>query len=62
MIRRKDEPEKPFFTVEVDNNNIIQQVHGFRNCNADKVPGLMNFVTKWASERKLLIQNINKVR
>ena len=62
MIRRKDEPEKPFFTVEVDNNNIIQQVHGFGNCNADKVPGLMNFVTKWACEKKLLMQNINKMR
>ena len=62
MIRRKDNLKTPFFTVEVDNNRIIQQVHGFGNCLVGTEPGLLEFVKKWANEKQLLIDNINKVR
>ena len=62
FIRKKNELDKPFFTVEVDNNKIIQQVHGFGNCNADTVDGLVDFVEAWAKDKKLKINGIDKVR
>jgi len=31
FLRRKDEPDKPFFTIEVDNDLEIVQCHGYRN-------------------------------
>ena len=62
FIRKKEELDKPFFTVEVDNNRVIQQVHGFCNCNVDTVDGLMDFVKAWAKDKKLKINGIDKVR
>ena len=62
FIRKKDDTEKPFFTVEVSNKGDIEQVHGFANRNASTEPGLIDFVEKWAKERKLKLHGINKVR
>ena len=53
FIRRKGFEDVPFFTVEVDNNKTIRQAHGNCNCNASTVPGLTEFITKWAKEKKL---------
>ena len=49
FIRMNEELDKPFYTVEVDNNGIIQQVHGFGNCNA--TPEVEKFVKKWCKEK-----------
>jgi hypothetical protein len=62
FIRKKDEKEKPFFTVEVSNDKTIEQVHGFGNRNADTESGLTEFVNRWARNKHLRLQNINKVR
>jgi hypothetical protein len=62
FIRKTDELNKPFFTVEITNDGSIQQVHGFANRNASTEPGLTEFVKKWAKERKLKLTNFNKVR
>ena len=62
FIRKKNELDKPFFTVEVDNTKTIQQVHGFGNCNADTVDGLADFVKAWAKDKKLKINGIDKIR
>jgi hypothetical protein len=62
FIRKNDELDKPFFTVEITNDNSIQQVHGFGNRNADTENGLVEFVKKWAKERKLKLTNFNKIR
>lgn len=62
FIRKCEEKDKPFFTVEIDNNNIIQQVHGFCNRNVDTEPGLDEFVKAWAKAKKLKVHTINKVR
>lgn len=35
LIRKKSEPDKPYFTMEVKENEVIQ-VHGIRNCNPDR--------------------------
>ncbi|ASN68263.1 hypothetical protein 10S11_1, partial [uncultured Caudovirales phage] len=34
LIRKEEEPNKPYYTVEIRNNNIIQ-VHGKGNCIAN---------------------------
>lgn len=60
FIRMNEELDKPFYTVEVDNNGIIQQVHGFGNCNA--TPEVEKFVKKWCKEKKLTTDHFNKVR
>ena len=62
FIRKNAELEKPFFTVEITNDDTIQQVHGFGNKNADTEKGLTEFIEKWAKAKKLKINNINKIR
>lgn len=62
FIRKNDDLEKPFFTVEVSNSGTIEQVHGFSNRNANTEPGLENFVKEWAKEKKLKITGYNKIR
>ena len=53
FIRKKEDAETPFFTVEVDKNKNIRQVHGMCNCNVDSVAGLFEFVKQWAKCKKL---------
>jgi hypothetical protein len=62
FIRKKDEEEKPFFTVEVDNRWNIVQAHGFSNSNVSTVHGLKEFIDSWAEEKELTVGNINIVR
>ena len=62
FIRKKDDPDKPFFTVEVTNQKIIAQVHGFANRNANTEPALTEFIEDWAKKKGLTIGNINMVR
>lgn len=62
FIRKKEEPEEPFFTVEITNDNHIQQVHGLQNRNADTEEGLEDFLEVWAKARHLKLDTINKVR
>ena len=35
FIRRKSEPYRPFYTVEIDNSGNIIQCYGMRNCPAN---------------------------
>ena len=62
FIRKKDDKTKPFFTVEVSNDKVIEQVHGFGNRNACTEPGLEDFVNRWAKNKRLIVTNINKIR
>lgn len=62
FIRKTDELDKPFFTVEISNSGVIEQVHGFANRNANTEPGLEDFIKEWAKNRKLKTNNMNKVR
>lgn len=59
FIRKKDDITKPFFTVEVTNNRVISQVHGFANRNADTEPNMIEFVQQWARSKRLKIGAIN---
>lgn len=62
FIRKKSEPDVPFYTVEVSTDGTIQQVHGIRNCNVPKDGPLMEFINLWAQEKGLKIGAINQIR
>ena len=62
FIRKKDEPDVPFFTVEVGNGGTVEQIHGFANRNLCTEPALVPFVKKWVKACKLKSNNFNKVR
>lgn len=60
FIRDNTRLSEPFYTVEIDNLNTIQQVHGSCNCNA--TPEILKFIKKWCNDKNLKLQSINKVR
>lgn len=62
FIREKANPDKPFYTVEISNNNSIEQVHGACNKNAEENSMVASFIKEWAKEKGLKIHNINKKR
>lgn len=47
FIRQEQEPDKPFFTMEVKNSEVIQ-LHGFQNCNAPE--DVEKFVEVWKKQ------------
>lgn len=61
FIRENSNKEKPFFTVEIQDNT-IQQIHGFANRNLETEPDLAYFVRDWEKKCKLKSSNFNKVR
>ena len=62
FIRKNTNLKKPFFTVEITNDDTIQQVHGLQNRNADTEKGLTEFIKKWAKDKNLTLCDINKIR
>ena len=52
FIRKKDDPDTPFFTLEL-NDNKVRQVHGKHNRNASTENGLENFIELWAKKNKV---------
>ena len=62
FIRKKDEPDVPFFTVEISNESAIEQIHGDFNRNLDSEPALVPFVKKWVKACKLTEHGYDKVR
>ena len=57
FIRENDSPEKPYFTVEVQ-NGLIRQIHGLCNQNPDRK--VVNFVKAWAKARDLKLGNYKR--
>lgn len=62
FLRKVEELDEPFFTIELSNDNKIEQVHGLCNRNMSTEPGVSEFVSKWAKKKKLSLNNCNKVR
>lgn len=62
FIRKNDELDKSFFTVEISNDNTIEQVHGFCNRNVDTEPELLDFIVEWSENNNLKLSNFDKVR
>lgn len=49
FVRKKSEPEVPFYAIEV-RNNVVIQIHGFANCwlgnNPEAIPSVVRFLRK----------------
>lgn len=52
-LRKKEEPKKPFYTIEIKNNTVVQ-IHGFANKWLGNDPEAIPFVANW-----LKANNIN---
>lgn len=53
FLRKNDEPEIPFFTIEVSNGNEIIQIHGLYNRWLGNEPEAVKFVIDWIHEKKI---------
>lgn len=53
FLRRKAFPLIPFYTIEVDNNDYVVQIHGRYNRWLGNDPDAIAFVYKWLKEREL---------
>lgn len=68
FIRRNEALGKSLFTVEMSNSGVIEQIHGYRNCNItdqnviEEEPEINTFVHSWINDKKLIVNNFNKVR
>lgn len=51
FLRKKEEPDKPFYTINITTDNKVRQIHGFRNCNV--TAEISKFIKKWAEKFKL---------
>ena len=59
-LRKKSEPDVPYFTVNVDTKNKVRQIHGLCNCNLpDK---LRPIVDAWAKKFGLDASNCDGIR
>lgn len=47
FLRKKNEPDKPFYTIEVSPQKIIRQIHGFGNKWLGNNPEAIPSVMKW---------------
>lgn len=61
FLRRKENIEKPYYTIEVTPKGRIKQVHGFDNCNIDKDSAEYKFLKKWAKKNNFRIGDIDEL-
>lgn len=58
FLRKKKEPEKPFYTIEVNPENRIVQIHGFGDCWLGNNPEAIPTVLKWIKKLGFICENI----
>ena len=58
-MRKNNELDKPYFTIDVTPDKKVRQIHGFGNCNLTKE--LKPFVKVWADKFELDISNCSGV-
>lgn len=61
FIRKTEEPEKPYFTIEVNQrDNYVVQLRGLSNRLIDRVneKALVEFLLEWARKKRLIIDRV----
>jgi hypothetical protein len=53
FLRRNDDPTTSFYTIEIRNDNTIQQIHGFGNRWLGNNPEAIPTVMRWLRENNL---------
>lgn len=59
FLRKIDNVETPFFTIDLTPDLIVRQIHGLRNCNLSNE--VKPFVSKWAEKFNLNISNCSGI-
>lgn len=62
FVRRNDDLENPFFTIELTNDKELAQAHGFCNSNASSEEGLPEFLDEWTTKFNIKKNNYNVMR
>ena len=65
FLRKNSELNKSWFTIDVDYNNNVRQVHTYCNGNLDSVPeykDLQKFLLEWCSCKNLNLTNLNSIK
>lgn len=66
FLRKNEELDKSLVTVDIipinDGLFEIEQAHGKCNCRISEIPGVTEFIKKWANKFNIKINNLNKVR
>ena len=53
FLRKKEDPNTSFYTIEVSNRGVCVQIHGTSNCWLGNNPEAIPFVAKWLKERNI---------
>lgn len=59
FLRKKEEIDTPFYTIDVTPNGKVRQIHGLCNCNITK--NIKPFIELWAKKFNLDISNCSGV-
>lgn len=54
FIRRKENPQESFYTVEINNDDVVIQLRGLQNCKP--TAEVKAFVEEWAEKKKLILK------
>lgn len=60
FLRKNKSINTPYFTIDIDPNNNVRQIHGKYNCNIDDE--IKPFIDEWAKKFNLNISSCNGVR
>ena len=61
FLRKNNELDIPYFTIELRGDKVVQ-IHGAFNCNLRESGSEREFITSWAKEKKLKLNNYDKIR
>lgn len=60
FLRKKNAPKESYYTIDLDPDGFIRQIHGKYNCNLAKDPEkekIMEFLTNWAKEKSDIVNS-----
>jgi hypothetical protein len=60
FIRKTDDLEKPFYTLEVKHGT-VRQCHGFGNCNVSETDGLQEFLKRYCEEKNIFFEDCDRI-
>jgi hypothetical protein len=61
FLRKKESINEPYFTIEISNDGVVRQIHGYCNSNVRKNSEEYSFLVEWSKQNKCDIKDINKV-
>jgi hypothetical protein len=53
FLRRKNDPTTPFYAIEMNNSNVIVQIHGYTNSWLGNNPEVIPTVVRWLRKNKI---------